>query len=229
MSSPIFNLGTPRGGPQFGFSLLETLIDARANAQQQFLSEVRRRVNGMPLLDAGLQFAEILAKQQRDFGHTVIRQMERAVSSRGFPNPRSDEPYAPEPVAEDEPHPNDSRADTARHAPVLRVTIPWGTHAVAVPLQLRNHRSTVDTVSLSAIEPTQSGIAVIPTELIRFDPEMLAVAPQAEASAQMFLRLTPSLVPGREYWSEIVIAGAETKRIPLVLQVRPEPQPDNAF
>jgi hypothetical protein len=97
---------------------------------------------------------------------------------------------------------------------------------VAVPIQLRNHRQSADTVSLSAIVPTHSGIAVIPLELIRFDPEIVAVPAHSEVSVQMLLRLSPAWTPGREYWSEIVLAGAEVKRVPLVVQLRPEGNPE---
>jgi hypothetical protein len=219
MSSPIFNLGNQRGGSQSPFSLLETFIDARANAQRQFLSELRRRLPGMPLLDAGLQFAEILATQQRDFGRTVIQQMERAMFPQAPHSQKHGEPGASECRSDEGPEPESASAETPVSA--LRLTIPFGTQAVAVPLQLRNHRQSVDTVSLTAIAPADNRVAGIPTALIGFDPETLAIPPHADAAVQMLLRMSSSFLPGREYWSEIVITGAETKRIPFVVQIRP--------
>jgi hypothetical protein len=107
---------------------------------------------------------------------------------------------------------------------VLRLAIPHGTLAVAVPLQLRNHRQSVERVSLSAVAPSTPGIATIPSQLIRFDPETLAIPPLSEGSVQLHLRLGSGFAQPGEYWSEIVIEGAETKRVPLALQIRPDPQ-----
>jgi len=223
MSSPIFNLGNQRSGSQSPFSLLEMFIDARANAQRQFLSELRKRMPGMPLLDAGLQFAEILATQQRDFGRTVIQQMERAMFPRAPHSQEHGEPGVSERSSEEGSDPERASAQDPDPMSALRLTIPFGTQAVAVPLQLRNHREAVDTVSLAAISPADNRVAGIPTALIGFDPETLAIPPHADAAVQMLLRMSPSFLPGREYWSEILITGAETKRIPFVVQIRPAP------
>jgi hypothetical protein len=226
MSSPVFNFGDPPHSRQYGFSFLETLIDARANAQRQFITDMRRGASSMPLLDAGLQFAEIVANRQRDFGRSLIHQIERTVAARQFPNSRPGEP-TPEPPPEG--HQSSKRTEAPNQPGALRLTIPVGTPAVAVPLQLRNHRQLADTVALSAIEPAYSGVASIPVELIRFDPEIISVPAQSEASVQVLLRISPAWMPGREYWSEIVLAGAETKRVPLVVCLRPEGAPGREY
>jgi hypothetical protein len=170
MASPIFSFGEPRNFAQSRFTLLETLVDARANAQCQFFSEMRRTMGGMPILEAGLQFAEIVAKQQRDFGHMLIHQMQRVASSREFAAPWGNRQYAPEAGAEQSSYDKETSADAAGAATPLRLFIPLGAQAAAVPLQLRNHRRSVDIVSLSAAEPVLTGVPVISSDLIHFDP-----------------------------------------------------------
>jgi hypothetical protein len=267
---PIVNLGNVGNGLHSGFSLLETWIGARANAEQLFFSEMRSKVAGIPLLDAGMQLAEAIAKQQSDLAHLLIDLidlLERAVAARGLADvdgarlthageravatrgladvdaarpPYAGEravatrgladmdaarpPYAGERAAEGYAHTADLRSDAAQRALVLRLAIPQGTLAVAVPLRLRNHRQSVERVSLSAVAPSAPGIAAIPSQLIRFDPEALAIPPLSEGSVQLHLRLGSGFVQPGEYWSEIVIDGTETKRVPLALQIRPDPQ-----
>jgi hypothetical protein len=247
--SPIVNLGNAGNGLHAGLSLLETWIDARANAEQLFFSEMRSKVARMPLLDAGMQLAEAIAKQQSDLAHLLIDLIdlveravaargladvdgtrllyasERAVATRGLADVDGARPtYAGERAAEDYAHTADLRSDAAQRAPVLRLAIPQGTLTVAVPLRLRNHRQSVDRVSLSAVAPSAPGVATIPSQLIRFDPETLAIPPLSEGSVQLHLCLHSGFVQPGEYWSEIVIDGAETKRVPLALQIRPDPQ-----
>jgi hypothetical protein len=76
-----------------------------------------------------------------------------------------------------------------------------------------------DIVSFSAAIPSMAAGAVIPLHLIRFEPQTLAVSPQADAAGQLLLDLATDLEEDTEYWAEIVIAGAEVRRIPLVVEI----------
>jgi hypothetical protein len=265
---PIVNPGDTGNQLPSVFSLLEAWIGARADAEQLFFSEIRSKVARMPLLNAGLELAEVISKQQSDLAHLLVGFVERAVvppgrgdmhrarpayagepaigaydrgeahdrrsaqageaavAARGPAEARGARPaYAGERATENYTHTADLRSDFAQRGEVLRLTIQQGTLGVAVPLRLRNHRESVDTVSLSAVPPRQPGVTTIPPHLIRFDPQTLVIPALSESSVQLLFRLGPGFEQPGEYWSEIVIDGAETKRVPLALQIRPDAQP----
>jgi hypothetical protein len=247
---PIANLGDAGNGLPSVFSLLEAWVGARADAEELFFSEMRSKVARMPLLDAGLELAEVISKQQSDLAHLLVDLVERAVvpprraeeqrrrpayagappvAGRGPTEKHRARPaYTGERTTENYARTTDFRSDFTQRGEVLRLTIPQGTLGVAVPLRLRNHRQFIDRVLLSAVEPSASGVATIPSQLIRFDPETLDVPPLSEGSVQLLVRLGPGLEQPGEYWSEVVIDGAETKRVPLALQIvdRPDARPD---
>jgi len=200
--------------------LLGSLIDANANAQQQFLTGLRRRLAGYPLLDAGIEYVEAIARQRKEFGHTVIHHVERAFSPGSNPeSSRAGEPETSGSPPAQSPESAGQRDGTAQRSAPIRLSVPLGRRSVAVPLHLHNHRNSADIVSFSAAMPTLPGVAVIPLNLLRFEPETLVVPPQAEAAGQLLLYVSPDFLAGPEYWSDIVIAGEETRRVPLVLEV----------
>jgi hypothetical protein len=289
---PIVNLGNTENRLPSVFGLLEVWIGARADAEQLFFSEMRNKVARMPLLDAGLELAEVISKQQSDLAHLLVnlvecavvpprrsdmqraqpaysrepavgaydrREMHRpsqayagepggavrgvaevqgtrpasvcdpAVAARGHAEvPRVRPAHPGERANEDYARTADLRSDFAQRGQVLRLTIPQGTRGVAVPVRLRNHRQFIDRVLLSAVEPSAPGVATIPSQLICFDPETLDIPPLSEGSVQLLVRLGPGFEQAGEYWSEVVINGTETKRVPLSLRIvdRPDAQPD---
>jgi hypothetical protein len=202
-------------GVREGLRLLETWIDASANAQQQFFAEMRGKVSGMPLLDAGMRLAETLGRQRRDWAYLLLGSVRRAASAREAERAARAE--------ERDSGPEWPRSESERGAPprmpVLRITVPLGRPNVTVPLTLRNHRLVPDQVSLSTQTP-DGPHAAIPPELIRFDPPQLLIEPQSERSVQLQLHI-PHFVPPGQYWTQIVITGAETKRIQLAVDLVP--------
>jgi hypothetical protein len=242
---PVFTLRNPTIGMLPGFSLLRTGINAGANADQPFFAEMRKTVIGIPLVDAGVQIAEALAQQQSDLAHLLIDVMnllERVIGAGGnvgigrweyapeaLTVNDSADPYAissgysgPPVLAQGyQQGPDIPEATTQQRAPVLEVTVPHGTLTVAVPLLLRNHRQCADTVSLSSTALNGPDILPIPSQSITFDPDTLVLPPLSEASVQLHLQLRPALEHVGEYWSELIIDGIGTKRVPLALRVLP--------
>lgn len=234
-----FGGGPARPRPVHGWNILEALIDARAKAEQQFLADLRRN------LDAGLRLAEEMSRQGNELGRTFLDQVSRALSMPGGAagSQRSAPPYGeytwPRDSAYAPPHDRQDRdayaaepaadadspvrpADGTERPPALRLVVPAGTRDVGVPVQLRNHRDTSDVVTMSASPLRLNGAAVLPTELIRFQPESIVIPAHEEGSVQVLVHVGPNLAPGIEYWSEVVIAGTEVKRVPLVVLVLAE-------
>jgi len=220
MRSTNYGAGNSGRGLRLGLSVLELWIDAHSHAQQHFFTEVRGKFADIPILDGSFRLAETIGRQQSDWAHLLIGRIERAVSAR-------------QPADEGAPAfggaartgwsnaTGEARSSTAPHPPVLRIAIPLGRSNVTVPLTLRNHRLSPDTVSVSARAPDTSHAAVIPPELVRFDPPRLVIEPQSERTVQLHLHI-PDLVQPGEYWLEILIEGAETKRIPFALDLMPD-------
>lgn len=220
MSYSDFDTEWSRSGARRGWNLLEALIDARAHAEQQFLADLRRNV------DAGLKLAEEISRQGIEFRRSLIDQFSRALSTPGsaagapYDPHRASGPDASERVAEPAGWEDVAPRNAApERPPALRLMLPRGTGDVGVPIQLRNRRDSTDVLSFTANPLHLDGAAIIPTEFIRFQPETLAIPPQEEGCVQLLLHLGHNLAPGIEYWSEIVITGADTKRIPLVVQI----------
>jgi hypothetical protein len=225
MSSTLFNFGNSRGDTKSGLSLLETLLATKTNAQRQVVSELRRNLPGLPVLDAALNLLESVSNRRADFERSLLGQLERAkVQQRTPVDAQYEGGHTPEQASREAPVPviqnAHFRTEAEQRHVALRVTIPQGLRGVVVPLQLRNHREAADLVAFSATAPSLRGVTPLPIELIRFDPEMLSIPPGAQSVAQLLLQLNFELEPSKEYWAEIVIAGKETKRIPLILQAR---------
>jgi hypothetical protein len=212
------NLGNFRNSAQRNLKVLEALIEARANAEQQFLTNLRTD------LEAGLKLAETVSRKSRDLERSFMDEVSRALAPdtstgrahEGPPQPPPP-PSAEEPEYTPQSHPRSSAAP-----PALRITVMQGTRAVAAPLHLQNGSDTSDVVSLAVNPLAIPGAGSIPLDLIRFEPDTLHIPPRSEGAAQLILRLSPSFVAGMEYWAEILIAGAHTRRIPLVLQILPD-------
>jgi hypothetical protein len=100
---------------------------------------------------------------------------------------------------------------------------------VAVPLNLQNRSDAPDLVELSAAPLSVADAGMIPLNLIRFDPDTIEIPPKSEGAVQLIVHLTPRFTPGSEYWAEILISGAESRRIPLVLQILSDGQPSAEF
>jgi hypothetical protein len=216
------NADGPYEGVRPRFRLLESWIDARTEAQRLFFLRMRGSVSGMPLLDAGMQLAEAVARQRSELANFIVGRVERSIAARGRAHPdRPRAPYAEERIDE-AAQTADVRADAPQSAPALRLAIARGTRNVAVPLQLRNHRQVSDVVSVSAVPPGDPSVATIPVEFFSFEPRLVTIPPMSEGMVQLVLRLGPDFVHVGEFWSEIVIDGVETKRVPLVLQIQPE-------
>jgi hypothetical protein len=197
--------------------VLETWIDARASAQRQFFSQVRSRFTDAPLLDAGMQFVEAMTRQQNDLVRRLIGRVMRPTSHRGHGDTESSAAYAS--AAESRATEFGLGGEAA-----LRISVPFGSREVIAPLTLRNHRAHPDSISLSALRPAADHLGLMPPELIQFDPHSLTIEPYSERTVQLVL-CTRSLIGAGEYWAEILIEGAEIKRVPLVLELRPEPMP----
>jgi hypothetical protein len=231
MSSPSFTFGGPftarRNGLQVGLGLMQTWLDVRATAQQQFLSEVRRCVGGSSLVNASIDFAEMVARQQRDFGNSVIDRLGSSLTPAQFgPAAAGAEP------ATDGPPPGPTAVrSSADHSPeaqngsVIRLSVPYGKRGVAVPLQLQNHRDAIDFVTFSAGPPRFVGVPTIHPSLIRFHPDSIGVEPRADSLVELLIDVPPDAVPDTTYWAEIVLAGAETRRFPLALEIGAESEP----
>ena len=217
MSSP------PQGRPNvFGQQafegIFERLIETRANARRQLLAELRRNAGANPLFGAGLGLAEQMSVRCEDMERSLIRQMASSATPTNGTRERRPPPACDVP-------PRESRGQVARaeqserQPPALRVAVPEGVASAVIPLQIRNHRDFVDTVVLSAVPAAHIGAAILPVELLRFEPSALRIAPNTEECAHLHLRLSPDLHPEAEYWSRIVISGTDVKHIPLAVRV----------
>jgi hypothetical protein len=219
MSPSSLNQGG-RNAIQIWFGLLDSLIDANGRARTQFYEGLRQRVGRYPLLDAGIEYARAVSQQQRELGHAVIHEVERAfVTWGGSPAPPSAQQEDGVRASTESHHDTPEPPPAPPHSAPIRISVPVGKRAIAVPLHLRNHRSSTDIVSFSAALPSTPSVAVIPLHLIRFEPQTLAVSPQSDAAGQLLLDLATELQEDTEYWVDIVVTGAEIRRIPLILEV----------
>jgi len=214
MRPTIIDLGGEGWGQPSLVGFVKSWIGARANAQDMFFSEMRKQAGGAPLLDAGVQFAEALARQHTEQARLVVDRLDRSRPRRRGERYR---PQGPDEADGRSPEAHDAQP----RGPALRVTIPYGTRAISVPLQLRNHRETEESITLSAAAPGASGMAPIPPELIRFRPDSLSIGPLSVGLVELGLRVDPEVFAPGEYWAEIVIEGADVKRLPLLLKISP--------
>ncbi len=230
--TPTFTFGNPRG-LQIGLGLVQAWLDVRASAQHQFLTEVRHRLGGTPLVNVSLDLAESITKQQRDFGHALLNQVGQLLSAGAPPTVADAVPFTP-PVPEGAPVPTgavpppSSATAPEPRASVLRLTIPASRRFINVPLQLKNHRPALDVVSFSAELPKIVGVETLDPAQMRFVPPNVAIEAGGVSEVQLEIDVPPAAAAGTAYWAEIVVAGAETRRIPLVLEVSEDAPPDVA-
>jgi hypothetical protein len=223
------NLGI-NGGLRRTLSALETLIDTRRQTEKQILRAVRRRIGGFPFADLSLTLAEVVSRQRCDLEHSLIYEVrERLQPGDAVPRPEQTwnaypPQYATEPAAQTaySPEPAVAEPVVSSPPPALRLRIPTGKHVVALPIELQNHRDTADVLNLS-IRPPAPHLRAFPLDRLYFEPAMLTIAPQSSASVMLVLHIDDNIDVLQEYWAEILILGAETKRIALVLQFESGP------
>jgi len=211
----------PINGVQLALDALEMCAEARRNAERQMLAGLRQSIGWLPLVNVGLMLAEIASRRQRQFERSFFLQMKGAMAVRD--SRRRESVFAEEPERARPSHvaafPTGlapRQAPTQR--PAMRLKVPLAAQAVAMPLHLRNHRTVPEAVELAVIPPP-AGLPAFPPGLIHFEPETLVIPPQSTGSVQLVLKLEGHFQVGQEYWAEIVIAGLETKQIPLVLEI----------
>lgn len=212
------------GGLGRTLSALETLIDTRRQTERQILRSVRRGIASFPLADIGLSLAEVFSRQRWDLEHSLIVEVrERLKPANTVPQPEQTwrgfpEQYATEPSAQ-APFSSERVAEPVASSPppALRLRIPIGKNVVALPIELQNHRDTADLLSLS-IKPPPPHLQAFPLDRLYFEPAMLTIPPHSSASVMLILHIDDNIDVLKEYWSEILISGADTKQIPLVLQ-----------
>jgi hypothetical protein len=226
------NLGI-NGGIQRTLSALETLIDTRRQTERQILRAVRRRVGGFPFADLSLTLAEVVSRQRCDLEHSLIYEVrERLQPADTAPQPEQtwnayQPQYATEPPTQTV-YSSERVTETVVSAPApspppaLRLRIPTGRNVVALPIELQNHRDTADVLSLS-ITPPAPHLRTFPLDRLYFEPAMLTIPPQSNASVMLILHIDENIDVLQEYWAEILITGAETKRLALVLQFESGP------
>lgn len=197
-------------------SALEALGNTRRQVEHTVLSGMRRQIGWLPFANIGLTLAEYASKQHRDLERSLILQARKKLQPE-CPTPEAETrsqgfaDYAPEPENAATPPP------APESAPALRLRVPAGMNTIALPIALQNHRDTPDLITMSLGRPAPHLLA-FPSDRLYFDPEKLIIPAHSNASVQLVLRLGGSLDVTREYWSEILISGKETKRIPLALQ-----------
>lgn len=193
--------------------ILKGIIETRAKARRQLLSELRGNTESIPFLGAGLGVAEQVSRRCEEMERSFVQQVADKAHMDAKASANPSQPAQPASGRQ----PSAEQGETT--PPALRVSIPQGTESAIIPLQLRNPRGSVDTVVLSAIAAPQNGVAQLPVESIHFEPRMLTIEPNQEACANLKLRITPALQLEKEYWTKIVIAGTDTRQIPLAVRI----------
>lgn len=199
----------------------DLLIDFRQDVEQSILNQVQQSVGGTEpaaqLVTKGIELTTMAFNRQHALERDLLARLQQFMAGVQEPSrsAKTHEPAAPanEPqVATGEP---------------VHVTARVGSGPVIVPLKLRNHHDTPQTVILSAAKYEGMEGVALPTSQIHFHPEKFTLPAQAVTIAYVIIEIDAEFRSPVEYWTEVRVGGSDPRRFPLCLTILPPNPPES--
>jgi hypothetical protein len=201
-----------RGCLHLGVDLFEVAGQVRRALEVDGVGRLRqgiRKLPGGPVLQAGLDVADLVLERRRRLERDLVARAREQVDGL------ADELGGP-PTAVRRPQP------PPRPRPTLRIELSAARPAGLVPIQFRNHRQEPERIALSVgVLATAAGI-LLPAACVRIEPDELYVPGGSLARVNLGVDLTGHAVAAGTYGGEVQIAGATVQRIPFDVVVLPQ-------
>jgi hypothetical protein len=198
-----------RGAVQISFDVLDLLLDSRRNAEIAGLESAQEAIRQAPFLQSGFDLASRVSDRRYAFERDLLVSIRKAID----PNDIS---FAGAGLTQ-QPLPPPSSGSGGG----LRLTTRQDAGPVSVALQLKNHRTTPENITLTATPLHHSGGTDVLSGRISFEPATLEVPGNGIGAAKVIVAVTAEFQAGAEYQAEILVEATHRKRIPLIISVLP--------
>jgi hypothetical protein len=211
-----------QGVTRQGLEAADILIDLRSDVETSILNQVRRSAGGQAitgqLVGKAVELTALAFSRQHALERDLLARLGQfIVEVQGGPTPRK----APAERASDDgaSEPPYAAGDT------VHVTTRVGDGPLVVPLKLRNHHDSPQTITLRAANTAQAEGAALPADLIHFHPGAFTLPAREAMTACVVIEVDERLRPPDRYWTEIRIGGSDPRRFPLCLTLLPAEPP----
>jgi hypothetical protein len=217
MQSSLRNL---QGVVKLNIEIADLLIDFRQDVELSILKQVQQSVDvtepASQFVSRGVELTTMAFNRQHALERDLLARLKQFVVGI---RERS-RPSAPHAAAEParEPH-------YATGEPV-HVTTRAGDGPLVLPLKLRNHQDTPQTITLHAVDPARTDGVILPTSQIHFLPNTFILPARDMTTAYVVVEIAADMRSLTHYWTEIRVGGSDPRRFPLCLTILPPEQPD---
>jgi hypothetical protein len=227
---------------QLTFDVLEMLLNARYSASRIGVDSARQMVPQASVLKSGVDLIGRVVDREFALERDLLARVRKAVNPNSVSVSVSVAPQsqpageAPSPALADNPaqHRHSSGSQPASQAPspapeqALRLVTHQGSGLLAVPLHLKNHHVSAESITMTATPFWSPGGKGVLSQRITFEPAALEVPGKGTGVTKVVVDVDRDFQAGLDYEADILIQGRNRKRIPLIVSIlaAEHPEPD---
>lgn len=202
-----------QGVVKLNLEIADLLIDFRQDVELSILKQVQQSVGGAEptsqLVNKGVELTTMAFNRQHALERDLLARLKQFVVGI---QPR---PHPAGPPTPAEP----ARETHYATGEAIHVTTRMGDGPLVLPLKLRNHQDTPQTISLHAVDPAQTDGIILPTSQIHFLPNTFTLPARDTITAYVVVEIAAHMRSLTNYWTEIRVGGSNPRRFPLCLTI----------